>query len=112
MRPRGRLNSPVSPVSGSMLTTMIVSVRIPTRPGPASPPSNKRLRRSLPSHSLGGTVVVVVGAVVVLGTGVEEGSELVVGGGRVVVVEVATATRSSSSTSEKMVVMRSYWSTS
>jgi hypothetical protein len=43
-----------------MLTTMMVSVRVPVRPTPASLPSSMMLTRSRPSHTRGGSVVVVV----------------------------------------------------
>ncbi len=48
-----------------MLTTMIVSVRVPMRPTPASLPNKTMLRRSRPSQNRGGSVVVVVVEVVV-----------------------------------------------
>ena len=50
---RGRLNIVVSPVSVSMLAKITVSVRVPVRLGPASPPSSKMLSRGLSAHGFG-----------------------------------------------------------
>ena len=47
---RGRLNSVVLPVLVSMLAKITVSVRVPIRPGPASPPSSRMLSRGLPAQ--------------------------------------------------------------
>jgi hypothetical protein len=44
---RGRLNSVVSPVLVSMLAKITVSVRVPSRPLSASPPSSKTLSRGV-----------------------------------------------------------------
>ena len=49
-RVAGRLISAVSPVLVLMLAKITVSVRVPTRPGPASPPSSKTFSRGLPAH--------------------------------------------------------------
>ena len=50
---RGRLNRVVLPVLVSMLARMIVSVRVPTRPRPASPPSSRMFSRGFVSHGSG-----------------------------------------------------------
>ena len=47
---RGRLISAVSPVLVLMLAKITVSVRVPTRPGPASPPSSRMFNRGLPAQ--------------------------------------------------------------
>ena len=62
---RGTEIMAVSPVAGSMDTTIIESVRRLHRPGPASPPSSNTLTRSSPT--IGGRVVVGVGALDVVG---------------------------------------------
>ena len=50
---RGRLNSVVSPVLVSMLARITVSVRVPVRSGPASPPSSRMFSRGLSAHGSG-----------------------------------------------------------
>ena len=47
---RGRLNRVVSPVLVSTLARMTVSVRVPVRPLPASPPSSRTFSRGLSAH--------------------------------------------------------------
>ena len=47
---RGRLNSVVLPLLVSMLARITVSVRVPIRLGPASPPSSRTLSRGLLAH--------------------------------------------------------------
>lgn len=49
-RLRGRLNSTVSPVWVSMLATVMLSVRTPTRSPAPSPPSSRMLTRGLSFH--------------------------------------------------------------
>ena len=51
---RGRLNIVVSPVSVSMLAKITVSVRVPVRLGPASPPSSRMFSRGLSAHGFCG----------------------------------------------------------
>ena len=46
-RLRGRLNSTVLPVWVSMLATVMLSVRMPVRSLPPSPPSSRTLSRGL-----------------------------------------------------------------
>ena len=44
------------PVLVSMLAKITVSVRVPIRPGPASPPSSRTLSRGLPAQGSCGSV--------------------------------------------------------
>ena len=65
---RGTENIAASPVDGSIDTVIIVSVRMPVRPSPKSPPMSRMLRRSNPSHGDWFAVVelVVAGTVVIV----------------------------------------------
>ena len=101
---RGTENMAVLPVAGSMLTVIIVSVRIPVRPSPKSPPSKRMFRRSSPSQgaTVGGATV---GATVVV-TPPEAVTAPDVAAWVVVVVSAAT------SSSPKTDVRRLYWTRS
>src|SRR4030042_1070701 len=63
---RGTENMAVRPVATSTETTIIVSVRMPVRSGPASPPSRAMVIRLAPSKGSGSVVVVVAMLVVVV----------------------------------------------
>jgi hypothetical protein len=102
----GTENMAVSPVRGSRLTTMVVSVRRPLRPAPASAPSRTMLRRSRPSQSTGSEDEPAVGVVTsVPSPGAGDVSVLAL----VVVVSAATATGPGSP--PKTLLMRLYWVT-
>jgi hypothetical protein len=105
---RGTENIAVSPVVGSMLTTMVVSVLSPRRPAPASAPRRTMFSRSRPSHSAGTVVVVVVGGtvVVVVDGRLDAGPTVDVVGAGTVVVDAGAP---DSAVGAKTVVTRSYW---
>src|SRR4030042_1820915 len=79
---RGTENRAGRPVATSTETTIIVSVRMPVRSGPASPPRRAMVIRSAPSKGSGSVVGVVATVVVVVGAALLE----VLPGGAVVVV--------------------------
>ena len=66
MRLRGMPNMAVHPVAGSMETTIMVSVRMPRRPTPESPPSSRMFSRPSSGKAADRVVVVDGGRVLVV----------------------------------------------